>query len=152
MIQFLIMSITTPPHQHTVDVEALFQQHGIHCTAQRKTIWDTFAQQAQGRTARETVCALKTLGIGAATVYRTIELFERLGLLTSIHDDGGKTRYVAVCPGHSHTLICRGCHTVVEFDDCDLTLLEKLLMAKTGFAIQGHHLEVYGTCPACTAP
>lgn len=46
-------------------------------------------------------------------------------------------------------LICRACHHVVEFEDCDLLLLEKLLAAKTGYTIQGHHLELYGTCPAC---
>ncbi len=88
-------------------------------------------------------------GIGRATIYRTVELFERLNLLACLRDTTGKQRYAAVCPGHAHTLICRSCHQVVEFQDCDLTVLEKLLMAKTGFKIEGHHLEMYGICPAC---
>lgn len=138
-------------HQHQVDVEALFHQHGIHCTAQRKAIWAFFASHPQGHTAGEAIIALQRDGIGHATVYRTVELFERLALLTSIRDGAGKIRYVAVCPGHSHALVCSACHAVVEFDDCDLAILEKLLTAKTGFAIAGHRLEIYGTCPRCLA-
>ena len=94
---------------------------------------------------------MKDSGIGMATVYRTVELFVKLGLLTCMQDAPGKLRYVAICPGHTHVLICRGCHVVVEFEDCDLSLLEKLLVAKTGFAVQSHHLEVYGLCPQCLA-
>ena len=138
-------------HEHRVNIDAVFHARGMHCTAPRRKIWDFFAGHAQGLTISEAVEALKRLRIGQATVYRAVELFVRLGLLTTARDSVGKIRYVAVCPGHSHTLICSGCHAVVEFDDCDLTVLEKQLMARTGFAIQGHHLEIYGTCPACAA-
>ena len=137
-------------HEHLVEVERVFQEHGVHCTAQRKTAWQFFTNHPQGHTISEAVDALRIQGIGQATVYRTVELFLRLGLLTATQEAPGKTRYVAVCPGHKHALICRGCHTVVEFEDCDLLLLEKLLAAKTGYTIQGHRLELYGTCPACT--
>ena len=143
------MSGDTIQHTHHVDVEALFRDHGMHCTAQRKTIWEFFAGNPQGYVIGEAAEALKPRGIGLATVYRTVELFLKLGLLNSTQDSPGKVRYAAMCPGHSHALICRACHAVVEFDDCDLSVLEKLLMAKTGFQIDSHHLEIYGTCPGC---
>jgi Fe2+ or Zn2+ uptake regulation protein len=138
-------------HEHQVNVEAFFHGHGIHCTAPRRIVWEFFAHHPQGYTITEAVSALKERGIGQATVYRTVELFVQLGLLSDMRDARGKMRYLAVCPGHSHALICRRCHAVVEFDDCDLSVLEKLLSAKTGFAIQGHHLELYGICPTCAA-
>ena len=137
------------PHEHTVEVDRVFQQHGVQSTTQRRSTWQYFSNQPQGHTISEAVATLHAQGIGQATVYRTVELFLRLGLLTSTREAPGKIRYVAVCPGHKHTLICRACHHVVEFEDCDLLLLEKLLAAKTGYTIQGHHLELYGTCPAC---
>jgi Fe2+ or Zn2+ uptake regulation protein len=151
MIIFLIMTDCVTAHEHRVDIEAFFRGRGMHCTVPRRRVWDFFAGQAQGYTIAEAVAALKRLHIGQATVYRAVELFVQCGLLTTTREESGKVRYLAVCPGHSHALICSRCHTVVEFDDCDLALLEKLLMARTGFAIQGHHLEVYGTCPACAA-
>ncbi len=140
------MSIHTT---HPVDVGAALRAHGAACTAQRRQVWAFFAANPHGYTAGEAVAALRAQGIGQATVYRTLELLTAVGLLTRAQDDARKTRYLAVCPGHSHALICRDCHAVVEFDDCDLSLLEKLLAAQTGYRIDGHHLELYGRCPAC---
>jgi Fe2+ or Zn2+ uptake regulation protein len=48
-------------------------------------------------------------------------------------------------------LACRSCGLVVEFESCNLTLLEKLLALETGFRIEGHELELYGLCPECRA-
>lgn len=144
------MSANASQHHHHVDIEQLFREHGVHCTAQRRRVWEFFASHPHGLTVGEAVLSLKDDGIGQATVYRTVDLFFSLGLLTRTQEGTETCRYTAVCPGHCHTLICRGCHAVVEFDDCDLTVLEKLLIAKTGYQIDGHRLEIYGTCPACT--
>jgi Fur family peroxide stress response transcriptional regulator len=141
--------IESAVHRHLIDIEALCHQHGIPCTSQRKLVWEYFAEQTRGHTVTEAVRALAVLGIGRATIYRTVELFEHIGILTGLRDTAGKQRYAAVCPGHAHTLTCRSCHQVVEFHDCGLTVLERLLIAKTGFTIEGHRLEIYGTCPAC---
>lgn len=143
------MSIHTARHEHTVDVAAVLQAHGAQLTAQRRQVWEFFVDNPHGYTIGEAVTALRGQGIGQATVYRTVELLAGVGLLTHVQDTASKSRYLAVCPGHSHALICRECHAVVEFDDCDLSLLEKLLAAQTGYRIEGHHLEMYGHCPAC---
>ena len=137
-------------HEHQVDIAALCRQQGVHFTAQRQRIWDYFAEETRGRTIAEAVQDLAVHGIGRATIYRTVDLFERLFLLTSSRDAAGKQRYGAVCAGHTHALICRVCHAFVEFDECDLSVLAKLLSAKTGFAIDGHRLEMFGTCPSCS--
>lgn len=136
-------------HEHQVDVEALFREHGLHCTAQRKLVWELFAAHPQGYTIAEAATALKAQGIGQATVYRTVELLARLNLLVQLQDDQHRSRYVAVCLDHAHALVCRGCHAVVEFSDCDLSILEKLLGVQTGYRIDGHSLVMYGTCPQC---
>jgi Fe2+ or Zn2+ uptake regulation protein len=46
-------------------------------------------------------------------------------------------------------LACRSCGLVVEFESCNLTLLEKLLELETGYRIEGHDLELNGLCPQC---
>ncbi|MEI6521710.1 MAG: Fur family transcriptional regulator [bacterium] len=143
------MTVNLHQHEHHVNVEELFRQHGVHYTKPRRITWEFFSGHPQGHSIGDAVSALKPQGIGQATVYRTIELFLQLGLLSCVHGAAGDNFYIAVCPGHSHALICSKCHSVVEFDDCDISLLEKLLTAKTGFTIQGHHLEIFGTCPEC---
>ena len=128
----------------------ILREHGVNYTVQRQVVWEYFAHDPHGRLISEAVTDLKAQGIGQATVYRTVSLFVDLGVLTRTADVG-KTRYTAICPGHSHALICRNCHKAVEFDGCDLSELEQELTARTGYVIQGHHLEVFGTCPECRA-
>ncbi len=143
------MTMSQQKHEHHVNVEEVCRRYGVHYTAPRRLTWAFFSCSPRGHSIADVVAALKPQGIGQATVYRTIELFVQMGLLSSIHDATGDNYYIAVCPGHNHALICNRCHSVVEFDDCDISLLEKLLAAKTGFTIQGHNLEIFGVCPKC---
>ena len=50
---------------------------------------------------------------------------------------------------HRHYLICTRCGSSVPIPGCPLEGLERSLGAKTGFAITGHNLELYGLCPQC---
>ncbi len=70
-------------HEHQVDVEALFREHGLHCTAQRKLVWELFAAHPQGIHHRRSRRIVKAQGIGQATVYRTVELLARLTCLST---------------------------------------------------------------------
>lgn len=134
---------------NALDIDALFRARGVQCTAQRKRVWRFFADHPQGHTVADAVEALRQAGIGQATVYRAVFLLLDLGLLCRVQDPVGKTCFIAVRSGHSHPLICRVCRHIVEFDACDLSVLERLLGSQTGYAIESHRLEVYGLCPAC---
>ena len=70
---------------------------------------------------------LKKEGIGPATVYRTVKTLQQLGCLHRVHEQSGEHRFVARHSPHSHTLVCRSCGQVIEFEACDLSVLEKLL-------------------------
>jgi Fur family ferric uptake transcriptional regulator len=50
---------------------------------------------------------------------------------------------------HHHHLICSGCGTVVQFEECNVDALLTDLGRRTSFRISGHWLEVFGTCAAC---
>ena len=137
------------PKNTIIDIEPLFSARGIHLTSKRKAIWNFFANNPQGHSIAQTAECLKSHGIGQATVYRSVLILLELGLLHRIQDKSGKTLFVAVRPGHTHPLVCRECFNTVEFDSCDLSILEKLLNSQTGYSIEGHHLEIYGVCPKC---
>jgi len=122
---------------------------GQRFTNQRESIWQLFSTAPNGYTIHDAAAALKKKGIGHATVYRTVKTLQKLGRLHWVHEKTGEHRFVARHASHSHMLACRSCGLVVEFESCNLTLLEKLLALETGYRIEGHELELYGLCPEC---
>lgn len=140
--------MTDPLPAH--DIESVFREKGIPFTRQRRLISEFFAGADRAATIGEAADALRSDGVGQATVYRTVTLLSELGLLARVQDRRGEICYTAPPIGHSHPLVCGACRRVVRFDgDGDVTELEARLSAETGFAIYGHHLEVYGICPDC---
>ncbi|MFA5027972.1 MAG: Fur family transcriptional regulator [Candidatus Methylomirabilota bacterium] len=87
--------------------------------------------------------------IGLASVYRTMELLERLGLVRHVHMNHRHRHYAPAADGHGHHLVCNGCGRVVEFSDCQIERLAKALTRRTHFVIEGHSIELYGRCPDC---
>jgi Fur family ferric uptake transcriptional regulator/Fur family peroxide stress response transcriptional regulator len=131
-------------------VEEAFERLGVPLTDQRRMVWEHFATCGRATTISEVSAALAQAGVGQATVYRTVALLCNMGLLVQVQTTLPHACYTAVGVGHTHPLVCRECRRVIDFrGDGDLTLLEHHLKAMTGFAIYGHHLEVYGVCPRC---
>jgi len=88
--------------------------------------------------------------VGKATIYRTIELLAKAGLLQE-HDFGeGFRRYepLAAQSHHEH-LICVSCGKVVEFSSDRLERMNALIAEEHGFRHRHHRLEVYGVCGEC---
>jgi Fe2+ or Zn2+ uptake regulation protein len=138
------------PSPANADIDAVFRAKGIPMTRQRRQVWEFFALGSRAATISEATEGLREAGIGQATVYRTVTLLTDLGLLVRVQDRRGDIGFTAPPIGHSHPLVCGLCRRVVRFDgEGDLTTLEAKLAAETGFAIYGHHLEVYGVCAEC---
>ena len=81
-----------------------------------------------------------------------ITLLSRLvekGLLLRGSGPEGAMTYQLRDSRHRHYLICTRCGSSVPIPGCPLEGLEQSLGAKTGFAITGHNLELYGLCPQC---
>ncbi len=87
--------------------------------------------------------------LGLTTVYRTLDILCELGLVQRVHLEQGCHSFAPVSQGHSHHLICRKCGEVTEFEGCDLSPLLERVSRSTGFVIEEHWLELFGTCPAC---
>ena len=122
---------------------------GRRRTSQREAVWRLFAGETRGLTIAEAAGRLGSRGIGPATVYRAVALFEKLQLLDRIDDPSGGDRFVPSAPGHSHLLLCRACGRTERFRACEIGVLERLLAVETGYQILEHTLEFRGLCPAC---
>ena len=133
-------------------IAALLRQRGYRLTPQRRAVLREIAATSEHLTPLDIYKRVRCehRGIGLVTVYRTLELLTELGLLCQVHAVGSCRSYLLRRPPeHHHHLICSGCGAVVDFDDCDLGGLERRLSRRTGFEIEGHLLEFFGSCQGC---
>jgi Fe2+ or Zn2+ uptake regulation protein len=91
---------------------------------------------------------LRPRGVGRATVYRTIELLDRLGMLTRMHLDDCHG-YTVCDEGHHHHLVCKDCGTVVPVDAGSIEAEIQALAQRLKFRVDTHTLEFAGHCEAC---
>jgi Fur family transcriptional regulator, ferric uptake regulator len=88
-----------------------------------------------------------------ASIYRTIELFERLGIVNRLQIGWKyKLELSEEFAGHHHHAACMNCGKVVAFEEspeleADIHDLAKQL----GFNLTSHSLELRGLCPECQA-
>ncbi len=128
---------------------AAMSEHGYRTTEPRRQVVSAVLLHSKPFTAEHIVAELPA--IGRSTVYRTLEILASLGQLSRLLQPSGNPAYVVTVPGHRHHLICSACGTVVSFTACPVESLVPELTRETNFAIQGHHLEVFGICPMCRA-
>jgi Fur family ferric uptake transcriptional regulator len=87
-------------------------------------------------------------GINLATVYRTLELFEEMGLVTHTHLSHGAPTYHAADDQHVH-LVCRRCGVVSEISTEVLAPLARQLAGDRGFQVDVGHVALFGLCASC---
>ena len=92
---------------------------------------------------------LKNKKTDLATVYRTINLFAKLGIVNEIDFKDEFMRYELVYDRHHHHhIVCKKCKKVENVEACVLEELEKLLNKK-GYTDISHSLEFFGVCEKC---
>src|SRR5947207_12917592 len=124
---------------------------GVRSTEPRRAVARLIARRDGHFTARELVddAAHRRLGIGRATIFRALELFADLGMVERLDLPGGEHAYVACEPAHHHHVVCSGCGRSVEFDDAGLAGMAAEVQRQTGYRVDQHRLELFGTCPEC---
>lgn len=87
--------------------------------------------------------------ISLSTVYRTLQLFRRLGLVEQHRFDEDHLHYEASPAGGHHHLVCLGCGRIVEFE-CHLSeQLQAEVAQRTKFKITEAEVNLEGYCPEC---
>jgi Fur family ferric uptake transcriptional regulator len=90
--------------------------------------------------------------MGIATVYRTVQLFTKLGILDQIVFDDNIVRYELRIHEHKHRhhhLICLECGKVSEVDVDELDKIEAEIEKNEKFKIVDHTLKFMGYCEDC---
>lgn len=128
------------------------REHNLPVTAQRLAVAEVVLGSHEHRSAEEIVQELAVQGaaVGTATVYRTLEVLMRSGLVVERDFGEGFKRYESArdAPHHEH-LLCSLCGKVVEFRDERLERMTTLIAEAHGFARERHRLEINGICAEC---
>jgi Fur family ferric uptake transcriptional regulator len=143
---------------------ASFRKKRLRITEPRRIILDVLARTKDHVSAEEVYMQVYKAcpTVGLTTVYRTLDLLERLGIVAKLHFGDGRSRYELVesitkAPHHHH-LVCSGCKRVIDYDDFvdeELVLLKKVereLSMRHKFQILGHAIQFYGKCSRCREP
>jgi Fur family transcriptional regulator, ferric uptake regulator len=87
-----------------------------------------------------------------ATVYRTLEALEDVGLLQRLEIGGRQpARYEPAFPSgeHHHHLVCGICGRAYPFDDPAIEEAIEALAARMSHRVEGHEVVLSGTCQNC---
>jgi Fur family ferric uptake transcriptional regulator len=87
--------------------------------------------------------------VNISTVYRTLELFKELGLVTETDLGEGRVQYHLVKKGRHHHLICEQCGAVMEMKESLLSPLRRSLQKEYGFRASLRHFAIFGRCARC---
>lgn len=87
--------------------------------------------------------------IGLATIYRALELFEELGLVSRLEFGDGGRRYEFALGKDHHHLLCMDCGQIAEFNEDLLDDLQQTIARESGFLILNHSLRFFGYCSRC---
>lgn len=136
---------------HAASIQ-LLRDAGYKLTAPRLTILQLLEESGGHITSSELLEQLEQRdpSIGRASVFRTLELMTKLGIVWTGVQGGSTVHYMLMPGGHHHHIICTNCGKVIEFETCRLDSLISSLQQQFGFQIEGHLLELYGRCKECS--
>tara|TARA_B100000809_G_scaffold141043_1_gene138584 strand:+ start:174 stop:584 length:411 start_codon:yes stop_codon:yes gene_type:complete len=119
---------------------------GVKLTDQRKIIAQVMSDSSDHPDVDELYKRVSKIDskISIATVYRTVKLFEEVGILAKHDFKGGKARYEELSEGHHDHLIDVKTGEIIEFVDEDIEKLQKKVAEKYGYDLVDHKLELYG--------
>ncbi|MBC2584845.1 Fur family transcriptional regulator [Clostridium acetobutylicum] len=128
---------------------------GYKLTPQRRAVLDIIIDnEGQHLTVEELydLVKLECPEIGLATVYRTVQLLDELGVISKLDLNDGLSRYELVHENEQHQhhhLICTACGKVTEVQGDLLDELEDCIENKYHFLIKNHSVKFYGICSEC---
>lgn len=88
--------------------------------------------------------------VSRPTIYRTLPLLVRSGLLTEFIDAQKNTRYESIHALREHAhLICLRCNQIVEFKEPQIDTLQRAVCEAHGFKAVRVRNEIIGYCAEC---
>jgi Fur family ferric uptake transcriptional regulator len=131
------------------------ERDGYRLSTPRAAVVETLATLGCSVTAKEIADRLHQRGedVGVASIYRTLDLLDRLRLARRVDAAEGVARYEPIDPSgdHHHHIVCERCGRVTAFEDRQLEAAIEQLSRRVEYSIDAHDVTLRGECPVCRA-
>ena len=139
------------------DLRDLLETNGYKTTIQRKILYEVLSENKEKHLSTEEIYDLikdRYPKVGIATIYRTLLLFEEIGLVYKHNFDDGYQRYEILSPNDTevhqhHHLVCNQCGTIIEVKEDLMNSLEEIVEKQYNFEILNHVVKFTGICAQC---
>lgn len=129
-------------------IEELFSNEGYRLTMPRRQVFNELQKSSRPLAIGEIIATCE--GVDRVSIYRTLELFAELDII-SVIPVGWKKRYELAGPfkPHHHHLQCISCGELVAIDTPRLEGIVTDLATSHGYTLTHHHIELTGICETC---
>jgi Fur family ferric uptake transcriptional regulator len=135
----------------------LLASQGLRLTAPRRAVVDVLVAHAAPLSVADIHGRLKKRRVNLVSVYRTVRLLCKLGLVRLADESRGTQRFELseAFTGHHHHLVCSGCGQVQDLEGCWLGVemleaLSRRVQRARRFRVTTHDLKLFGLCQHCT--
>jgi Fur family ferric uptake transcriptional regulator len=128
------------------DLAAQLHARGLRVTPQRERVLEAVRRLGHA-TPEEISDAVAEVDL--ATVYRTLELLEDLGMVRHTHLDHGAPAYRPSEDDHVH-VVCHECGSVIDAPAALADEIEHRLRDERGFVLDRAHFTIFGRCQQCS--
>jgi Fur family ferric uptake transcriptional regulator len=119
---------------------------GLRMTGQRRVIAQVL-DDARDHPDVEDIYARASVidaAISLATVYRTVKLFDEVGIVDRLEFGDGRARYEDADRDHHDHLFDLRTGEVIEFVEPEIEALQEKIAQKLGYRLMGHKMELFG--------
>lgn len=131
-------------------VRQILSSNGYSMTKPRRAVFETLANNDQPIIVAALVKQL--LAVDRASIYRTVALFEDLGILHRVWTGfKSKVELSETFSPHHHHFSCNACGTIIALDSELLEDSLHELETVNGFRLTQHTVELRGVCQSCSS-
>lgn len=129
----------------------VLREKGLKSTAQRLAVVHVLHTSRKSLSVGEIHDRVKDMlgTTGLATIYRTLEMFEGLGIVKRLHFPDGGHGYAFSQGEHVHHMVCVDCRGVFNFPECPVENFDYASVEKQGFRVKDHFIQLFGQCVKC---
>lgn len=132
------------------DITGMLRENGFKVTPQRLAVYEALLATKEHPNAETlfTMLQPKYPTMSLATVYKTIEVLAKMGIVKVINTGEDYFRYDADISDHAH-IKCTLCNKVKDIYASNTLKLISDVEKNTGYNINSQQIYFFGMCPEC---